>query len=110
MSKAIQAALPWIVSIISAAIFIPGFIDYLRRKGRGNTGSQNRAKTRSKEEQSTWMMEGIALGMAAGYWIGRAAGNAVAGLGFGVLIGMFAGSKVAKTYPEKGEYNDEEAL
>ena len=56
------------------------------------------------------MMEGIALGMAAGYWIGRAAGNAVAGLGIGVLIGMFAGSKVAKTYPEKGENNDEEAL
>ena len=32
MSQAVQAALPWIVCAIAAAILIPGIIDFLRKK------------------------------------------------------------------------------
>lgn len=32
MSQAVQAALPWIVCGIAAAILIPGIIDFLRKK------------------------------------------------------------------------------
>lgn len=32
MSQAVQAALPWIVCAIAAAILIPGIIDFLRKR------------------------------------------------------------------------------
>ena len=38
----------------------------------------------------------IGIGMLAGYWLGRALGNAVLGLALGVLAGMFLGSKIKK--------------
>ena len=89
MSEAVQTALPWIVCGISAAILIPGIIDFFRKKGKGHTD-------KGKDEQNSWMMEGIGIGMPAGYWVGKTLGNAVLGLALGVLIGMFLGSKIKK--------------
>lgn len=89
MSEAVQTALPWIVCGISAAILIPGIIDFFRKKGKGHTD-------KGKDEQNSWMMEGIGIGMLAGYWVGKTLGNAVLGLALGVLIGMFLGSKIKK--------------
>lgn len=87
MSEAVQAALPWIVCGIAAAILIPAIIDIFRRKTRKKT---------EDEEQNTWLVEGVGIGMLAGYWLGRALGNAVLGLALGVLAGMFLGSKIKK--------------
>lgn len=106
MSQAVQAVLPWIVMALAAAIFIPGVIDYLRQKERGAAQSKNRFK----EEQATWMMEGIALGMAAGYWTGRALGNSVLGLALGVLIGMLVGCKIQKKQKNTEDKDNEETL
>ena len=89
MSEAVQTALPWIVCGISAAILIPGIIDFFRKRGKGHTDKGN-------DEQNSWMMEGIGIGMLAGYWVGKTLGNAVLGLALGVLIGMFLGSKIKK--------------
>ena len=89
MSEAGQAALPWIVCGIAAAILIPAIIDIFRRKTR------NQAEDEEKE-QNTWLVEGVGIGMLAGYWLGRALGNAVLGLALGVLAGMFLGSKIKK--------------
>ncbi len=91
MSQAVQAALPWIVCGIAAAILIPGIIDFLRKKKPDTDGSE-----KEKAEQNSWMMEGIGVGMLAGYWLGNALGNAVLGLALGVLLGMFLGSKIKK--------------
>ena len=91
MSEAVQAALPWIVCGIAAAILIPGIIDFLRKKKPDQHGSD-----KDNAEQNSWMMEGIGIGMLAGFWIGRALGNAVAGLAAGVLAGMLLGSKITK--------------
>ena len=49
-----------------------------------------------KAEQNSWMMEGIGVGMLAGYWLGKVLGNAVLGLSLGVLFGMLLGSKIKK--------------
>ena len=49
MSEAVQTALPWIVCGISAAILIPGIIDFFRKKGKGHTD-------KGKDEQNSWMM------------------------------------------------------
>ena len=49
-----------------------------------------------RKEQNTWLVEGVGIGMLAGYWLGRALGNAVLGLALGVLAGMFLGSKIKK--------------
>ena len=49
-----------------------------------------------KAEQNSWMMEGIGVGMLAGYWLGKVLGNAVLGLSLGVLLGMLLGSKIKK--------------
>ena len=72
MSQAVQAALPWIVCGIAAAILIPGIIDFLRKKKPDTDASE-----KEKAEQNSWMMEGIGVGMLAGYWLGNALGNAV---------------------------------
>ena len=66
MSEAEQTALPWIVCGISAAILIPGIIDFFRKKGKGHTD-------KGKDEQNSWMMEGIGIGMLAGYFPSRRA-------------------------------------
>lgn len=91
MSQAVQAALPWIVCAIAAAILIPGIIDFLRKKK-----PEANAPEKEKAEQNSWMMEGIGVGMLAGYWLGKVLGNAVLGLSLGVLFGMFLGSKIKK--------------
>ena len=50
MSEAVQAALPWIVCGIAAAILIPAIIDIFRRKTR------NQAEDEEKE-QNTWLVK-----------------------------------------------------
>jgi UDP-N-acetylmuramyl pentapeptide phosphotransferase/UDP-N-acetylglucosamine-1-phosphate transferase len=69
MSQAVQAALPWIVCAIAAAILIPGIIDFLRKKK-----PEANASEKEKAEQNSWMMEGIGVGMLAGYWLGKVFG------------------------------------
>lgn len=54
------------------------------------------ASEKEKAEQNSWMMEGIGVGMLAGYWLGKVLGNAVLGLSLGVLLGMLLGSKIKK--------------
>ena len=85
MSQAVQAALPWIVCAIAAAILIPGIIDFLPQRGL------KPMLPKKKAEQNSWMMEGIGVGMLAGYWLGKVLGNAVLGLSLGVLLGMLFG-------------------
>ena len=80
MSEAVQAALPWIVCGIAAAILIPAIIDIFRRKTRKKAEDEGK-------EQNTWLVEGVGIGMLAGYWLGRALVNAVLGLALGVLAG-----------------------
>ena len=89
MSEAVQAALPWIGCGIAAAILIAAMIDICRRKTRKKAEDEGK-------EQNTWLVEGVGIGMLAGYWLGRALGNAVLGLALGVLAGMFLGSKIKK--------------
>ena len=79
MSQAVQAALPWIVCAIAAAILIPGIIEFLRKKKPDSNATE-----KEKAEQNSWMMEGKVLG------------NAVLGLSLGVLLGMLLGSKIRK--------------
>ena len=84
MSEAVQAALPWIVCGIAAAILIPAIIDIFRRKTRKKAEDEGK-------EQNTWLVEGVGIGM-----LGRALGNAVLGLALGVLAGMFLVSNIKK--------------
>ena len=66
-------------------------IDFLRKKKPDANASE-----KEKTEQNSWMIEGIGVGMLAGYWLGKVLGNAVLGLSLGVLLGMLLGSKIKK--------------
>lgn len=47
MSQAVQAALPWIVCAIAAAILIPGIIDFLRKKKPEANASEKKKPNRT---------------------------------------------------------------
>ena len=83
MSQAVQAALPWIVCAIAAAILIPGIIDFLRKKK-----PEANASEKEKAEQNSWMMEGIGVGMLAGYWLGKRRAWPVLGCSVGDAFGQ----------------------
>lgn len=87
MSQSIQTALPWIIYLVAALIFIPSVIEYWRHPEKYDG---------SDPKESNWMVEGIAIGMCIGnlanIWVDRI----VLCLCIGILIGMFVGSKIPK--------------
>lgn len=100
MSEAVRAALPWIVHGLAAAILIPSIIDVLRKNKKRGSNSDKK-----NDQQNTWMMEGVGIGMVGGYWGGYAINNAVLGLALGILAGMFIGSKLRKSGSEDESSN-----
>lgn len=99
MSQSIQTALPWIIYIIAALIFVPSIIEYLKYPEKYE---------QCDPKDVNWMVEGIAIGMCAGNLVSTWIGKTVICLCVGILIGMFIGSKIPKGKNNKYKENNHE--